>query len=122
MPTPPTKLASKAAEELLHLRGRVALGIHRDVRHLDVGGLGAELLAGAASVASVIGQTSPQLLKPKASSTTLPRNRAIENGLPSEPASANSGAGITGDSVPALKRSLGGESRGGSAARRERRA
>ena len=74
------------------------------------------LMRAAASVASVIGQTSPQLLNPNASNTTLPRNRAIENGLPSEPLSASSGAGMTGDSVPALKRSSGGERRGGAAA------
>ena len=48
-------------------------------------------LRAPASVASVIGQTSPQLLKPNASSTTLPRKRARSSGLPSEPCSAELG-------------------------------
>ena len=59
---------------LPHAGGVVALGIDRHVDHLHRIGRRRRAACGpAASVASVIGQTAAQLVKPNASSTTLPR-------------------------------------------------
>ena len=56
-----------------------------------------------ASDASVFGHTSGHEVKPNSSTTTLPRNRLIVSGWPSEPISANSGAARGGMVEPLLQ-------------------
>ena len=82
--------AVKRRTEDLHVRreslGRVALGIDRDqddLRALRRGQIAASYFSACASSASVVGQTSGQLVKPKNSRLQWPRSRSALNGLPS---------------------------------------
>ena len=62
-----------------------------------------------ASVASVTGHTAAQFVKPKASHTSLPRQRDSLKSAPSLPRSSTSGAARGGSKVPALSAASAGK-------------
>ena len=91
VPTPPMNVGSKVARYFFICAALSRSGSTVTYTTCTSRGRAPSFLRAPASVASVIGHTSPQLLKPNASSTTLPRKRARLSGLPSVPCSANPG-------------------------------